>query len=46
MTLQKLMDRYIQLSKQYETICITQVINDLRQVYSIGRRKEIEEDKR
>lgn len=37
MTLKKLIRKYVGLCKQgYETIIITQVINDLRQVGSIG----------
>jgi len=31
MTVRKLYERYIELMKHYETICIAQVVNDLRQ---------------
>jgi len=42
MTLKKLIKKYTKLIKQnYETICITQVVNDLRQVGSIGKEKTI-----
>lgn len=37
MTLKKLIERYIELSNNAETVIITQVINDLRQVKSIGK---------
>lgn len=38
MTLNKLIDKYIELQiKGYETIFITQVLDDLRQVRSIGK---------
>jgi len=37
MTLKKLIEHYVKLTKKnYETVCISQVINDLRQVRSIG----------
>ena len=37
MTLKKLIQIYIKRSKDYETIFISQVIDDLRQVKSIGK---------
>jgi len=43
MTIQQLIDRYLKLYKQgYETMIITQVINDLRQCQRINRKKEWE----
>ncbi len=44
MTLRKLEERYIELMKRnHETILITQVVNDLRQVKSIGKYETIKE---
>lgn len=41
MTLQKLIAHYVKLMKQnYETIIISQVVNDLRQVKSLGKKNE------
>ena len=38
MTLNKLIDKYIEIQKKgYETIVISEVVNDLRQVKSIGK---------
>lgn len=41
MTLKKLIQIYIERSKKWETITIMQVINDLRQIRSIGKDKKI-----
>ena len=41
MTLCKLIEKYMQLMKSnYETIIISQVVTDLRQIRSIGKYKD------